>query len=171
MKAERGFTMIELIVMMSVVAILAGIAVPSFVSVAQGERRIGETADLVLALNYARSEAVKQNTSTGVTVTANGSWANGWTVCCTSSGATIDALPPLDARSTVTASLAGTTPLTVSFQNSGALTLSTGTVLFTFCDARGAASATAVEVDPLGHIQTGSKPGYRVDQVTPLSCP
>ncbi len=92
--------MIELVVTMSVVGILAAIAVPSFVAIAQGERRLGEVNDLVLALNYARSEAVKQNTSTGVNVIANGGWGGGWSVCCTSPGATIDPLPALDSRST-----------------------------------------------------------------------
>ena len=169
--APRGFTMIELIVTMSVVGILAALAVPSFVTIAQGERRIGEVNDLVLALNYARSEAVKQNTSTGINVTANGGWGGGWSVCCTSTGATIDTLPALDSRSTLSANLAGNAALSVSFQSSGAQTQSLGTVLFTFCDSRGAASATAVEVNPLGHIQLGSKAGFRVDQATALICP
>jgi prepilin-type N-terminal cleavage/methylation domain-containing protein len=167
----RGFTMIELIVTMSVVAILAAVAVPSFVTIAQGQRRVAEVNDLVLSLNYARSEAVKQDSSTGVTVTANGSWAGGWRVCCTSSGATVDTLPAIDSRSSLTATLAGTAPLAVSFQSNGAQLLSSGTVLFTFCDSRGAASASAVEVNPLGHIQSGSRAGFRVDQNTALVCP
>src|ERR1700722_11197466 len=132
MKTKRGFTMIELIVTMSVVAILATIAVPGFVTIAQGERRVAEVNDLVLSLNYARSEAVKQNSSTGVAVTANGSWAGGWSVCCTSTGAPVDTLPAIDSRSTLSAALAGTTPLAVTFDSGGAQIPTTGTAVFTF---------------------------------------
>jgi len=172
MKTKRGgFTMIELIVTMSVVAILTAIAIPSFVAISQGERRIAEVNDMVLALNYARSEAVKQNSPTGVSVTANGSWAGGWNVCCSSTGASVNTLPAIDSRSTLSANLAGTAPVAVTFDSSGAQLPSTGTVLFTFCDSRGAASATAVEVNPRGHIQSGGKAGFRVDQATALACP
>jgi type IV fimbrial biogenesis protein FimT len=170
-KTKRGFTMIELIVTMSVASILAAIAVPSFVAISQGERRIAEVNGMVLALNYARSEAVKQNSPTGVSVTANGSWAAGWNVCCSSTGASVNTLPALDSRSTLTANLAGTTPVTVTFDSSGAQVPSSGTLIFTFCDSRGAASATAVEVNPRGHIQSGGKSGFRVDQATALVCP
>jgi prepilin-type N-terminal cleavage/methylation domain-containing protein len=172
MQTKRGgFTMIELIVTMSVVAILAAVAIPSFVAISQGERRIAEVNDMVLALNYARSEAVKQNSPTGVSVTANGSWAGGWNVCCSSTGTSVNTLPAIDSRSTLSANLSGTAPVAVTFDSSGAQLPSTGTVLFTFCDSRGAASATAVEVNPRGHIQSGGKAGFRVDQVTALACP
>jgi type IV fimbrial biogenesis protein FimT len=171
MKTKRGFTMIELIVTMSVAAILAAIAVPGFVAISQGERRIAEVNDMVLALNYARSEAVKQNSPTGVSVTANGSWAGGWNVCCSSTGTSVNTLPAIDSRSTLTANLAGTAPVTVTFDSSGAQVPSSGTLIFTFCDSRGAASATAVEVNPRGHIQSGGKAGFRVDQATALACP
>jgi type IV fimbrial biogenesis protein FimT len=166
-----GFTMIELIVTMSVAAILAAIAVPSFVAMAQSQRRIAEVNDLVLALNYARSEAVKQNSPLGVSVTANGAWAAGWNVCCTNTGASVNSLPAIDSRSTLSANLAGTAPLSVTFDSSGAELPASGTVIFTFCDARGAAFAGSVEVNPRGHIQSGGKAGFRVDQTTALVCP
>ena len=167
----RGFTMIELIVTVSVAAILAAIAVPSFVAMAQNQRRVAEVMDLVQALNNARSEATKQNSVAGVSVTANGSWGNGYSVCCTSANASVETIAPIDSRSTLTADLAGTAPASVTFASNGAQTQSTGTVVFTFCDRRGSTAATAVEVNPLGHIQTGFKAGFRVDQTTALVCP
>lgn len=166
----RGFTMIELIVTMSVAAILVGIAAPAFVSSAQGARRRAEVSDLVVALTWARSEAVKQNSVTGVTVTANGTWGQGWAVCCTLAGAQVTSARALDSRSSLTAVQAATAPLSVTFIGSGAQLKPTGTLLFTFCDARGATAASAVEVNPSGQIQGGSKPGFRVDQTTPLTC-
>jgi prepilin-type N-terminal cleavage/methylation domain-containing protein len=167
----RGFTIVELVVAMSVAAILVGVAVPAFVSISQNQRRVAEVSDLVVALNYARSEAVKQNTSTGVSVTANGAWNRGWTVCCTLAGAQVSAMPALDSRASLTVALAATTPLSVAFTGSGAQLSPTGTVVFTLCDARGHVAASAVEVSPAGRIQAGAKAGYRVDQVTALTCP
>jgi len=59
----------------------------------------------------------------------------------------------------------------VTFSGNGAQISAPGTVLFTFCDDRGASAATAVEVNPQGKIQTGGKLGTRVDQTTALVCP
>jgi len=167
----RGFTMIELIVTMSVAAILVAIAAPAFVSSAQGARRRAEVSDLVVALTSARSEAVKQNTSTGVSVTANGTWGQGWTVCCTLAGAQVTSARALDSRSSMTAVQVTNTPVSITFIGSGTqLKATLGTLLFTFCDARGAAAASAVEVNPSGQIAGGAKPGFRVDQTTALTC-
>ena len=166
-KCAGGFTLIELLVAMSVAAMLAAIAIPSFKTMAQGQRRVAEVNDLVLALNYARSEAIKQDSTAGVSVTASGSWQGGWSVCCTSTGATVTTVSALDSRTTLTAS-AG---LAVTFSGNGAQISAPGTVLFTFCDDRGASAATAVEVNPQGKIQTGGKLGTRVDQTTALVCP
>jgi prepilin-type N-terminal cleavage/methylation domain-containing protein len=170
-KRAGGFTLIELMVTMSVAALLAAIAIPGFTSMAQGERRVAEVNDLVLALNYARSEAVKQDSTTGVNVIANGTWNGGWSVCCTSTGATVTAISSLDSRTTLTASIGGVSPVAVTFSGNGAQLAPLGAVLFTFCDSRGPSAATAVEVSPQGKIQTAGLPGYRVDQVTPLVCP
>jgi prepilin-type N-terminal cleavage/methylation domain-containing protein len=156
-KRAGGFTLIELLVTMSVAAMLAAIAIPGFTSMAQGERRVAEVNDLVLALNYARSEAVKQDSTAGVNVIAT--------------GATVTSISTLDSRTQLTASIGGVTPVAVSFSGNGAQLAPLGTVLFTFCDSRGPSAATAVEVSPQGKIQTGALPGFRVDQTTPLVCP
>jgi type IV fimbrial biogenesis protein FimT len=170
-KRAGGFTLIELLVTMSVAAMLAAIAIPSFKTMAQGQRRVAEVNELVLALNYARSEAVKQDSTAGVSVTANGSWQGGWSVCCTSSGATVTSVAALDPRTQLTAAVGMATPAAVTFSGNGAQVTAPGTVLFTFCDDRGPSAATAVEVAPQGKIQTGGLPGYRVDQTTGLVCP
>jgi len=61
------------------IAILAALAAPSFDNLIRSQRIKGATNDLVAALVFARSEAVKRNTD--VTVTRVGSsWASGWTV-------------------------------------------------------------------------------------------
>ena len=80
-----GFTIIELMVAIAVFAILAAIAMPNFSEMIQNQRARGAASDLFGSLLYARSEAIKRNTT--VTVARTGaSWDAGWTV---SVGATV----------------------------------------------------------------------------------
>jgi prepilin-type N-terminal cleavage/methylation domain-containing protein len=58
----RGFTLIELIVVISIVAIVVAMAAPSFNDMIARERLRGINAELVTDLRYARSEAVQRNT-------------------------------------------------------------------------------------------------------------
>lgn len=78
-RTQRGFTLIELIAVVTIVAILAAIATPYFRDFILGQRIRAAGYDVVSTLIYARSEAIKRNS--GVTVAAaTGGWQNGWTV-------------------------------------------------------------------------------------------
>ena len=72
---SRGFTLIELMVVISIMAVLLGIGVPSFKSFIAGQRVKTAAGDFSLALVFARSEAIKRNAD--VTVTAASSGATG----------------------------------------------------------------------------------------------
>lgn len=76
---SRGFTLIELMVVVALAAILLGIGVPSFSSFIAGQRVKTAAADFSMAAVYARSEAVKRNGEVGV-VAAAGGWQDGWSV-------------------------------------------------------------------------------------------
>ena len=69
MRSNRGFTLIELMVVCAVVAILVGVAAPSLNHFVQTNRLSNETNSLVSALNLARSEAI--NLRSPVTVCAS----------------------------------------------------------------------------------------------------
>lgn len=58
---ESGFTLVELMVTLTVASILLLIAVPAFRSVTAGNRLTTQANDLVAAINLARSEAIKRN--------------------------------------------------------------------------------------------------------------
>lgn len=86
-----GFTLIELMVTISVLAILLAIAVPSFQSFILNSRLTATTNDLASALAVARSEAVKRATRVTVCKSANSgvtnptcstaaNWQDGWIV-------------------------------------------------------------------------------------------
>lgn len=78
-RAQRGFTLIEAMVVISIMAILAGTSVSSFVWLNQATQIRGATFDLVADLDFARSEAVKRNANI-VIAPRNGDWVNGWTI-------------------------------------------------------------------------------------------
>jgi type IV fimbrial biogenesis protein FimT len=74
---QRGLTIVEMAVTLSLVAILVGIAVPSY-SAWQGNSRIRASADTIHAgLRLARAEAVTRNTSVTFTLQSNGGWSVG----------------------------------------------------------------------------------------------
>jgi type IV fimbrial biogenesis protein FimT len=76
---QRGFTLIELMVTISVAAILLVVVVPSFRTFTLSQRVKTGSFDLYSTLMLARSEAVKRRAT--VTVAAkSGSWNNGWTI-------------------------------------------------------------------------------------------
>jgi type IV fimbrial biogenesis protein FimT len=61
-RTQQGFTLIELMVALAVLAILITVAVPSFTSYILNQRVKTSAFELAAALSYARSEAIKLNT-------------------------------------------------------------------------------------------------------------
>ncbi len=57
---SNGFTLLELIVTVFVVAIILGVGIPSFQRTFQTSRMAGATNDLITSIYLARSEAVKR---------------------------------------------------------------------------------------------------------------
>lgn len=76
---SRGFTLIEMMVVVTIAAVMLGLGVPSFKSFISGQRVKTSASDFVLAAVHARSEAIKRNGEASV-VAAAGGWKDGWSV-------------------------------------------------------------------------------------------
>lgn len=67
----RGFTLVELLVVIALVAIILALAAPSFTGTLARKRLEGVASELATDLQYARSEAVQRNRAVGVVFGAN----------------------------------------------------------------------------------------------------
>jgi type IV fimbrial biogenesis protein FimT len=182
--AERGFTLFELMIVCSIAAVLTAMAVPAMHSFLQNQQQSSAVSNLMITLEYARSEAIKEDvpvtgvdcTGTGVCLcpSANGTscdpagnWSNGWIVYTSAGPKVIEAVGALQSGLTLSASPA---TVAVTYQPNGTTSLA-GLVEFTLCDSRGAGYAHELEVSISGSIQASSHPGYDVTGTTPLVCP
>jgi type IV fimbrial biogenesis protein FimT len=80
MKNHHGYTLNELIITLAIMAVLLGLAIPSFASLMRSMRLTTINNELVGALAYARSEAVKRETVVIVKPVTAFHWESGWTV-------------------------------------------------------------------------------------------
>lgn len=94
MRVTRGFTLIELMVTIAVLAIVISIAAPSFSNILRENRTLAMTNELQGAIQLARSEAVKRRSNVvicrrntaGTACDNSADWAAGWLIL---SGSTV----------------------------------------------------------------------------------
>lgn len=168
----RGFTLIELLITVAVAMILMVIAFPALQNFLRNDRQWTTANSLVMSLNAARSEAIKQDRSVSVCPTTNGTscsttapWAQGWLVLSSAASATpVLTVPPLVTGTTLTEASG---LQAVSFLSTGMVAAPAS---FTLCDSRGAAAARYVQVTLTGSIASSSTTGQAVNGAA-LTCP
>lgn len=76
----RGFTIIELMVVMVIAAVLLMVAIPSMTTFKRNAELTSATNNLVASINAARGEAMKRGMTAMVVPKANNDWSAGWLV-------------------------------------------------------------------------------------------
>ena len=81
MNRNSGFTIIELMITMALLAVVAAIAVPSFRTMIQNNRAATQANNFITAINLARSESVKRGRDVYIqSASGTAAWAAGWRV-------------------------------------------------------------------------------------------
>ncbi|MHB0916225.1 MAG: GspH/FimT family pseudopilin [Thiobacillus sp.] len=121
----RGFTLVELLVVLAVGAILLTIAIPGYAFLVNGSRLAAATNDLVTSLHLARSEAIKRGVRVTVCKTSNAmaatpvcdttaNWQQGWLVFVDVDGGTKGMIDSTDTLLRVQDSLSAEVTITTS---------------------------------------------------------
>jgi type IV fimbrial biogenesis protein FimT len=142
----HGFTAIELLTVMAIIAIVAAIAMPDLSNLLVNQRLRAAGTDLMSSLIVARSEAIKRNGPVEVRPASGADWTQGWVVQATASNEQLDKKNPLG--SNVTVSLA---PASIAYQHNGRLTsATTNKVQFSDTRSGSALSPRCLVIDPSG---------------------
>jgi type IV fimbrial biogenesis protein FimT len=80
MYRKNGFTLVELLVTLALLAIMMGVAVPNMSQFLANQRVSAQATELLSSLAYARSEASKRNTNIVILPVSNtpDGWSGGW---------------------------------------------------------------------------------------------
>lgn len=118
-----GFTLIELMVTVAVLAILVTVAIPNYQAFVVNSRMTAQANDFLASLNLARSEAVKRNAPVSMNA-VDGDWASGWEIV-DAGGNVLRVHPALEGESSLNGDAT-----TITFQSNG----QAGATTFNLCN-------------------------------------
>lgn len=185
-----GFTLMELVITLTIASILAVAAIPSFKSFVLDNRLTAQTNDLVADLAFARSEAIKRGRNVTVCVREAGAntcnvtapvWHSNRLVWVDENNdGTIDTAEILRARGQLDGDnvlLTSNIPATLTFFRDGLTNVvppATGLPNhFKLCDRRKNAYSRVAQVDRSGRVRTTREASFTTDtsQTNFVNCP
>jgi type IV fimbrial biogenesis protein FimT len=173
-RPAAGFTLVELLITVAVVSFLLALAVPAFRSFMQSDQQWVQQNTLVMGLNAARSEAIKQDVAGGVQVCSstdgatctNTPWGQGWIVLSSANATPLQVIGALPTGTTLSEA---NNNFSVTFLSNGAVNTA---VAFKMCDARGGAQARYSQVTAMGRVVSSPTVGQDLSSPPqPLVCP
>jgi type IV fimbrial biogenesis protein FimT len=145
MKRQAGFGLIEMMAVVAIIIVLAGLGAPAMQEMVVNQRVKSTTSDLFTSILRARSEAIKRNTD--VRITPSTSWSTGWTIPSPNAGE--PALASFTARSSVTVS----GPADDVVFNSAGRVRSASTPQFTVSASSGKARCVTIDLGGRPNVQ------------------
>lgn len=162
-KLPLGFTLMELMITLAIVAILAAVAVPSMRVFIQNERLVTQINSLLSHLQYARSEAITRHQQVVLCASSNassctgGDWADGWIMFSDpdTSGDVSGGDEILKVRDALKGdtTLSSTGGSTIIYDDRGFSPNSNAT--FSLCDVRGNDEGKSISISVTGRIRNG----------------
>lgn len=177
--AVKGFTLIEMMMTLSIAAILITVALPSYNTFTQNSRITTQTNKIVAAIALARGEAAKRGTRVVLCRTndygdadpdCSGSggtakdWSNGWLVFAVGTSRTTPLYDPsqddvllaqFSPESGVDIMTSSANDKNLEFNPDGTTNESGSTANFAVCDARGVSHGNRISIAPTGRASTG----------------
>lgn len=145
-RSARGFTMVEALTVLLIIAIGAAIAMPMLAGVIAGQRLRAAGTDLMSSLLVARSEAIKRRAQVALTPLAPGDWAAGWRVAAVANDEQIDKRNALGTRVVVPVA-----PATIVYERTGRLSIAgTTQIEIRDGDTESAVNSRCLSIDPSG---------------------
>jgi len=159
-RRERGFTLVELAIVLALVAAMALIAVPWFVKITQRQQIQSAAREIAVALTAARMTAVKRNTQIAFSVAGSSPALEFQTVEPPPPAPTPTPFPRMLRLPAKAARFQGPTPGPIVFGGDGRIAVSTGQT-FVIEGPVGMATPNAIRINVNGN--------GRVEIVTPTS--
>jgi type IV fimbrial biogenesis protein FimT len=156
---QRGLTIVEIMVTLAVAAVLIGLALPAFNGFLAQRALSSQTNALIVAVQYARSEATRRNTAVSVQAADASDNANewglgGWCVVvgdpgnCPADDTVRLRSFPASTRSTLDATVS-----TLTFNARGLLVGVAGDLTFNLCDNDDDIDpGRAIRISPIGRV-------------------